>query len=355
MLDRPSSQAVTLGELAVQFGCELHGDPQTRIDRVAALGAAGPGAIGFVVNTRWLEELRSTCASAVILDRGLLADCRVAALVARNPHAVFAHIAQRLHPAPVARPGRHPTAVIEPGASIDASAEIQALAYVGAGASIGARVIVGHGSVVGAGAVLADDVRIFPKVTVCDGVRIGPRSILHPGAVIGGDGFGHASEHRAWVRVPQIGSVVLGADVEVGCNTAIDRGALGDTVVEDGVKIDNQVQIGHNCRIGAHTAIAGRVGMAGSSVIGKRCQFAGDAGVAGHVTICDDVIVTARALITASVDRPGVYSGAFPAEPAREWKRLVAEFRRIGKLRERVRKLERDGGMADQGDEEKDT
>jgi UDP-3-O-[3-hydroxymyristoyl] glucosamine N-acyltransferase len=327
----------------VQFGCELHGDPQIRIGRVATLRAAGPGDIGFVVNSRWTDELRATAASAVILDRALLAECRVAALVARNPHAVFAHIAQRLHPAPVARPGRHPTAVIEAGASIDSSAEIQALAFVGAGAGIGARVIVGQGSVVGAGAVLADDVRVFPRVTICEGARIGPRSILHPGAVIGGDGFGHANEHGTWVRVPQIGTVVLGADVEIGCNTTIDRGALGDTVIEDGVKIDNQVQIGHNCRIGAHTAIAGRVGMAGSSIIGRRCQFAGDAGVTGHLTVCDDVIVTARAVLTSSVDKPGVYSGAFPAEPAHEWRRLVAEFRRIGKLRERVRKLERGG------------
>jgi UDP-3-O-[3-hydroxymyristoyl] glucosamine N-acyltransferase len=340
MAEQPSVEAVTLGELAVQFGCELHGDPDLRIDRVAALAAASVGAIGFVVNARWRDELRATAASAVILGPDLLGDCPVAALVARNPHAVFARVAQRLHPASTALPGRHASAVVEADAVVDPTAEIQALAYVGRQARIGARAIIGQGSVIGAGAFVAEDVRLHPRVTICDGVRIGPRSILHSGAVIGGDGFGHANERGVWVRVPQIGTVVLGADVEVGCNTAIDRGALGDTVIEDGVKIDNQVQIGHNCRIGAHTAIAGRVGMAGSSVIGKRCQFAGDAGVAGHVTICDDVIVTARALITSSIDQAGVYSGVFPAELDADWKRLVAEFRRIGKLRERVRKLE---------------
>ncbi len=351
-MDRaPSSQTVTLGDIAVQFGCELRGDPDTRIDRVAALDAAATGSICFLVNPRWRDSLRATAASAVVLDRIFLDDCKVAALVARNPHAVFARIAQLFHPLPPPRAGIHQSAVVEPDALIDPTAEIQALAYIGCGARIGPRVIVGQSAVVGALVELAADVRLLPRATVCSGVRIGPRSIIHPGAVIGGDGFGHASDSGSWVRVPQIGTVIIGADVEIGCNTAIDRGALGDTVIEDGVKIDNQVQIGHNCRIGAHTAIAGRVGMAGSSIIGQRCQFAGDAGVAGHVTICDDVIVTARALITTNVDKPGVYSGAFAAEPARDWKRLVAEFRRIGKLRDRVRRLEKpDGGDVEELD-----
>jgi UDP-3-O-[3-hydroxymyristoyl] glucosamine N-acyltransferase len=339
-----ASSSLSLGELAVRYGCELHGDPAIRIERVASLGTASPGSIGFIVNARWRESLKATQASAVVLDRAMLADCRVAALVHRNPHAVFARIAQELHPLAPARPGRHPSAVIAAGADIDPTAEIQPLACVGAGVRIGPRCVIGPGSVVGARVDLGADVRVHARVTICDGVRIGPRCILHPGAVIGGDGFGHAQDAGQWVRVPQVGSVVLGADVEVGCNTAIDRGALGDTVIEDGVKIDNLVQVGHNCRIGAHTAIAGKVGLAGSTIVGKRCQFAGDSGAAGHLTICDDVIVTARAVVTSSIDKPGMYSSLFPAEPAQDWRRFVAEFKRIARLRARVKELERAAG-----------
>lgn len=336
-----TASRTTLGDLAVRFGCELHGDPGTVIERVASLSQAGPGEIGFVVNPRWRDELVATGASAVILNDQLLPDCRVAALVTRHPHAVFARVAQQLHPLAPANPGRHPSAVVESGADVDSSADIQALAFVGAGARIGPRVVVGPGAVIGAGAVLGEDTRVLSRAVVCHGVRLGPRCIIHPGAVLGGDGFGHANERGSWVRVPQIGGLLLGADVEIGCNTTVDRGALGDTVIEDGVKIDNLVQIGHNCRIGAHSAIAGKAGLAGSSVVGKRCQLAGDAGITGHVTLCDDVIVAARATITVDINKPGVYSGLIPAEPTQDWRRLVAEFRNLGKLRQRVRELEK--------------
>ncbi|MCS6948257.1 MAG: UDP-3-O-(3-hydroxymyristoyl)glucosamine N-acyltransferase [Steroidobacteraceae bacterium] len=335
-----------LGDLAVEFGCELRGDPSVEVDSVAALADARPGQLSYIANPRLRQQLATTRASAVVLDRSLIEVCPVAALVHANPHATFARIAQRLHPPPVARPGVHPSAVVAPDAAIDPSAEIGPLCCVGPGAVIGPRALIGPGCHIAAGAQIGADVRLVARVTVCERVVIGPRCVIHPGAVLGGDGFGNARDQDGWVRVPQLGTVRLGADVDVGCNTTIDRGTFGDTVIEDGVRLDNQIQIGHNCRIGAHTAIAGCVGIAGSVTIGKRCMLAGDVGIAGHLTICDDVVITARTMITASIDEPGVYSGGWPGVPAAQWRRTVAELNRLGKLRARVKELERRLGTA---------
>jgi UDP-3-O-[3-hydroxymyristoyl] glucosamine N-acyltransferase len=259
--------ALSLGELAVRFGCELRGDPATRIEQAGTL-SAGAGVIGFVASTAYRDELKRTQVSAVVLDARLAEYSPVAALISPNPHATFARIAALLHARPSAPPGIHPSAVVDAAAQIDPSAHIGPYCIVGAGAQVGPRVQVGPHCIIGAEASLAADVQLVARVTLGPGVRIAERCILHPGVVVGSDGFGYAREGPAWVKVPQLGSVRVGQDVEIGSNTTIDRGALGDTVIEEGVKLDNQIQIAHNVVVGAHTAIAACVGIAGSTRIG---------------------------------------------------------------------------------------
>ena len=338
-----------LAELAVRFGCELQGDPDALVERVAPLQDATPGALAFLANPKYRRHLAATRATAVVLDPSAVAECRVAALVTRNPYATYARIAQLLHPEPPAPAGRHPSAVVEAGAQLDPSVHVGPHAYVAAGAVIGPRVTIGPGSVVLAGAHIGADTRLVARVTVCEGVRLGERCLLHPGVVIGADGFGQAPDAGRYVKVPQIGSAEIGDDVEVGANTTIDRGAIGDTVIGDGVKIDNQVQIGHNVRIGEHTVIAGCAGISGSTVIGRRCMIGGMVGIVGHLEICDDVALTGRTMVSSSIRQPGVYSSALPADEARHFRRNAARFQKLDELARRVRRLE--GAAKPQGDE----
>jgi UDP-3-O-[3-hydroxymyristoyl] glucosamine N-acyltransferase len=339
-----------LAELAVRFGCELRGDPDATVERVASLQDGGPGTLAFLANPRYRRHLAATRATAVVLDASAAEACPVAALVTDNPYATYARIAQLLHPEPPPAAGRHPSALVEDGAELDASAYVGALAYVAAGAKIGPRVVVGPGSIVLAGARIGADTRLVARVTVCERVQVGARCVLHPGAVLGADGFGHAADSGGYVRVPQIGSVVLGNDVDVGANTTIDRGAIGDTVIGDGVKIDNQVQVGHNVRIGEHTVIAACAGISGSAVIGRRCMLGGMVGVVGHLEICDDVAVTGRTMVSSPIRRPGVYSSGLPADEARRFRRNAARFQHLDELARRVRRLE--AGAGGQGDDE---
>ena len=337
--------SISLGELAVRFGCELHGDPDVAVDRVATLKEAQSGAVSFLANPQYRQELAQTRASVVILDASLAEQCPVASLVCSNPHVTYARVAALLHSPAAAPPGVHASAVVSPEAVIDPSAHIAALAVVGARARIGARAVIGAHCVIEDDVVVGEDTRLAPRVTLCHGVKIGARGVVLSGAVIGGDGFGFARDGEAWVKVPQVGTVLIGADVEIGANTTIDRGALGDTVIGDGVKLDNLIQIGHNVRIGAHTAIAGCTGVSGSTRIGARCMIAGAVGIAGHLSICDDVTVTGCSLVSHSLTRPGVYSGGIPAEEARSWRRIVARLKRIDKLSERITALERAAGV----------
>jgi len=342
---------VRLAELAVRFGCKLRGDPDALVERVASLQEAGPGSIAFLANRRYRRYLAQTRATAVVIEPALADECPVAALATSNPYATYARIAQLLHPEPAFEPGRHPSAVVEPGASVDATAWIGAHAYVATGAEIGRGAFVGPGSIVMGDARIGDSSRLVARVTICKGVRIGQRCIVHPGAVVGGDGFGHAPDGGAYVKVPQIGAVVIGDDVEVGANSTIDRGAIGDTVIGDGVKIDNQVQIGHNVRIGEHTVIAGCVGISGSAVIGRRCMLGGMVGVVGHLEICDDVLVTGRTMISSSIRQPGIYSSALAADEAKRFRRNAARFQKLDELAKRVRRLE---GADDAPEQEED-
>jgi UDP-3-O-[3-hydroxymyristoyl] glucosamine N-acyltransferase len=332
---------VSLGELAVRFGCELRGDPEAQVDHVDTLAHADAHSLAFVANPRYRQQLASTKAAAVVLDEASAADCATAALVCRNPHATYARIAAVLHPLPPAPAGVHPTAVIAAGARIDPSAHVGALSVIGEGAVVGPRAFVGPQCLVDEGATLAEDVRLTARVTICRRVEIGARTIVQPGAVIGGDGFGFAQEGGRWIKVPQTGTVRVGPDVEIGANTTIDRGAIEDTVIEEGVKLDNLIMIAHNVRVGAHSALAACVGVSGSTTIGRRCMIGGQVGIGGHLAIGDDVIITGCTMVSHSIPRPGVYSGGIPLEEAHVWRRLVARFKRIDSLATRLKTLER--------------
>ena len=331
---------ISLGELATRFGCELIGDPDRVVSEVASLPNATDRSLTFLSNAAYKEQLAATQAAAVILRPDDAPDCRVAAILHDDPYACYARMAAVLHPAPTYAPGIHASAVVHDSATVAASAHLAANVVVGERSVIGERVYLGPGTVVGPDCVVGDDSRCVANVTLARAVRIGRRGIFHPGVVLGADGFGNAQTRDGWVKVPQVGGVEIGDDVEIGANTTVDCGAIDDTVIEDGVRIDNLCMIAHNVRIGAHTALAGMTGIAGSATIGKRCLFAGSAGSVGHVTICDDVIVLARAVVTHDIKEPGAYSGMFPAEPARDWTKFVARLRRVDALQKRVRKLE---------------
>ena len=342
--------AVTLGELAVRFGLTLRGDPDRPIEHVGTLAAAGPRGLAFLSNPKLMGQLASAQAGAIVLHPSMLQATSIDCLLSSNPHASFARIARLLHPLPVASAGVHPSAIVAADAQIDPSAHVGPLAVVGARSRIGARAVIGPGSVLGEDVLLGADVRLVARVTVLDRVTIGARSVLHPGAVVGAEGFGLAPEGERWLHVPQVGTVRIGEDVEIGANSTIDRGALDDTVIGDGVKMDNLVQVGHNCVIGPHTALAGCVGLAGSTRIGARCRLGGGVGVAGHLSICDDVTLTGTSFVSSDIREPGVYSGgSIPVEPAAVWRRIVGRLKRLDALNRRVGTLER-GGSARRGD-----
>jgi UDP-3-O-[3-hydroxymyristoyl] glucosamine N-acyltransferase len=319
----------SLGDLAVRFGLALRGEPELKVSRVATLSHADAGAVSFLANPRYRKQMEATRATAVLVGPENAAGCPVAALIDPNPYLKYARIAELLHPQAPDAPGIHPTAVVSPGARVAASASIGPLAVIEDGADIGERVFVGPGCIVQRGAHVGAGSRLMSRVNVCAGVHIGRRCILHAGAVVGADGFGFASDAGTWVKVPQVGSVQIGDDVEIGANTTIDRGAIDDTVVEHGVKLDNQIQVGHNVTIGAHTAIAGCVGISGSTTIGRRCMIGGGVGIAGHLTIADDVVVTGCSLVSASIRNPGSYSSGMPTVETRLWRRMVAHLRRL--------------------------
>ncbi len=341
----PAVVVMKLGELAVRFGCELIGDPDSPVATVAGLDG-GPGSVGFLANPAYLDALQRTRLGAVILDRRHADRCPVAALVHPNPHATFARVATLLHPPAPPRPGVHPTAVVHAAARIAPDAEVGPLAVVEAGADIGPRCVVGPQCFVGEGAVLGAGSRLAQGAHLAAGSVLGQRCLVHPGAVIGSDGFGNARDGAAWVKVPQLGRVVIGDDVEIGANTTIDRGALGDTRIAEGVRLDNQIQVGHNVSIGPHTAIAACTGIAGSTRIGARCMIGGGTGIGGQIQIGDDIVIAGFGMVTRSLVEPGMYSSVLPVEEARLWRRLVGRFKRLDLLASRVKKLEDAAGIA---------
>jgi UDP-3-O-[3-hydroxymyristoyl] glucosamine N-acyltransferase len=331
-----------LGELAMRFGCELIGAPDATVTHVATLANAGPLSLSFLANPAYREELEATGAGAVVVRAQDVALCPVPVLVSHDPYETYARIAGVLHPPEIFAPGVHETAVVSSSAEVAASAHIGACVVVGEGAIIGDRATIGPGTVVGPRCRVGEATRLHANVTLVEDVRVGRRCIIHPGAVIGCDGFGNARSDTGWVKVPQIGGVEIGDDVEVGSNTTIDRGSIEDTVIGNGVRLDNLIQIAHNVRIGEHTAMAAQSGVSGSTVIGKRCMFGGQSGLVGHVTICDDVVIGGATMVSKDIREPGFYTASFPAEKDREWKRKVARFRRLDDLAQRVTKLEQD-------------
>jgi UDP-3-O-[3-hydroxymyristoyl] glucosamine N-acyltransferase len=352
MPTNPAPAGIRLADLAARIGATLDGDGEVRVHRVATLENAGPGSLAFMTSVRYRAQLASTRAAAVIMAPANARATMLPKLLHSNPYAAYATAAAILYPAAPALPGVHPTAVVDTTALIDPSASVGSHAVIGAGAKVAARVRIGPGCVVGPAADLAEDVVLHPNVTLYARTVIGPRTMVHSGAVVGSDGFGMAEEGGRWLKIPQVGRVLIGADCEIGANTTIDRGAIDDTVIADDVKLDNQIQIGHNCTIGAHTAIAGCVGIAGSTHIGRNCKIGGAAMISGHLRIADDVIISGCTGVFHSIDKPGVYTGAFPALPHREWQHAMSGTRRLRTLEARIHALERAAGQASDGSEE---
>lgn len=317
-----------LGNIVEQLGGELHGDPDLEILALAPLESAEPQHLSFLSNPKYRHQLAATRAGCVIVGPQMRAEAasRGACIVADNPYLYFARVTQLWRRARQWPAGSriHPSAVIHPEAQIDALAEIGPLCVVERGARIGAQTV------------------LKSRVTVSEDCVIGERCILHPGVVIGADGFGFAKDGERWEKIEQLGAVRIGDDVEIGANTCIDRGALSDTVIEDGVKLDNLIQIGHNVRVGRNTAMAGCVGVAGSATIGANCTIGGSAGVLGHLSIADGVNVSSFSLVTRSLNKPGHYTGFYPLEENASWEKNAATLKQLSTLRERLRALEKE-------------
>jgi UDP-3-O-[3-hydroxymyristoyl] glucosamine N-acyltransferase len=340
-----------LSELAEQFKLEYRGDGNTLIDGVGTLSEATASQISFLSNPAYREQLKSTGAAAVIVSASDASICPVNALIAEDPYVSYANIAEHFDPRQRNTPGIHATASIDPSAMIGNNVYVGSNVCIGPDCVISDTVSIGPGCVLIAGCKLGEGSRLQANVTICEAVSIGKRTIVHSGAVIGSDGFGLAFDKDHWVKIPQIGSVRIGDDCEIGANTTIDRGAIGDTIIENDVRLDNQIQIGHNVQIGAHTAMAGMVGISGSTKIGKYCMFAGSSGAVGHIQIADRTTVGARSVITKSILKTGTtWGGLFPAQPQMEWNRSVAQFRRLGKLVQRVLNLEKLTGKYPEND-----
>lgn len=342
---------IRLGDLAAAVGVELIGDPTVVIHGVGALDKAMPGEISFLTSPKYRQYLSSTQASAVILQPGESAHATTPVLLSDSPYLTYARIAARLHPPELLQPGSHPSAVIAASASVDDTVQIGPCTVVGERVRVEAGVYIGPGCVIGDDSEIGRDSRLLARVTVCHGTRIGRRAIIHPGAVLGSDGFGLANDNGRWEKVPQLGCLILGNDVEIGANTAIDRGALEDTILGDGVKLDNQVHVAHNVHIGDHTAIAACSGIAGSTRIGKHCTFGGMTGVAGHLIIGDNVHFSGMTPVTRSFPEAGYYSGNLPAVENGAWRKSVARIRHIDDMARRLVDLERRLAAMESGDE----
>ena len=331
-----------LADIAAQLGGRVLGDAEVRISQIATLEKAQPNHISFLTNSKYRTQLADTRAGAVILGEADAEATDLPRIISDNPYAYFARVSALFNPLPEAKPGVHPDAVVGAGAQIDPTASIAAMAVIGAGATIGASSVIGEGCCIGANVVIGSHARLYPGVVVYHHCVVGDNLIAHSGAVIGSDGFGIAMDEGRWIKIPQIGRVVIGNDVEIGANTTIDRGALDDTVIEDGVKLDNQIQVAHNVRIGAHTAIAGCVGIAGSTTIGSYCRIGGSAGILGHLQIADHVEISSFTLVGKSIKKPGSYSGIFPFSSNEDWRKNAVHLRHLDDLAKRIKTLERE-------------
>ncbi|HEX6828228.1 MAG TPA: UDP-3-O-(3-hydroxymyristoyl)glucosamine N-acyltransferase [Burkholderiales bacterium] len=329
-----------LDELAALCEGEVAGDGTVVITQVAPLHRAGPQEIGFISRAAFRGQLAGTSAGAVIIPPELREHCAIPRIVTADPYACFARVSALLNPPAPVCPGVHPAALVDEGAAVDPGARIGAAARIARGACVGAGTLVADGCSIGEEVRIGQDCRIHPGVVIYSRCVLGDRVVVHSGAVIGADGFGFAPSGGRWIKIPQIGRVVIGDDVEIGANTTIDRGTMDDTVIEEGVILDNQIQVGHNCRIGAFTAIAGCVGIAGSTRIGRHCLIGGAAMIGGHLEIADKVVISGASTVPSTVDKPGQYTSIYPLAPHREWLKMSAQVRQLDRLAERVRRLE---------------
>ena len=327
-----------LDEIVARLGGSAEGDASIVVTQVATLASAGFGQIAFLANPKYRQQLHTTKASAVIVPPQFSAETSLARIVHPNSYAYYARVVSLLNPVALRPLGVHPTAVLH--SRVPSSVSIGENVVVGLNAKIGENVTLYPGCVIGDGASVGDDSVFYPNVVLYRDCLIGKRAVIQAGAVIGGDGFGFAKEGERWIKIPQIGRVIIGNDVEVGANTSIDRGALDDTVIGDGVKLDNQIQIAHNVIIGNHVAIAGCVGVAGSTKIGHRCTVGGAGMIVGHLELADDVHISAGSMVTKSLRKPGQYTSIFPLETHDSWLRSAAQIKRLAKLAERVAELE---------------
>jgi len=330
----------TLSALAEQTGAGLSGSGDVIVEKVADITSGEEGSIVFVSNAKYTKHLKTTDASAVIITDKMLQSCDKPALVTENPRVVFSKVALLLNPLPKVEPWISPHAVIAEDADVDPSARIEACVVIQSGVSIGPGTWLSPGCVLEKNVRIGANTRLFANVTIGEGCTVGDNTILHSGAVVGADGFGFVWDQDAYMKVPQLGSVNIGNSVEIGANTTIDRGAIGDTIVEDGVKIDNLVQLGHNDHVGEHTTMSGQSGISGSVKIGRKCVIGGGVGIGDNLEITDNVILAGRSNVANSIKEPGMYAAVIPVVEARKWRRILARIKQLDELAKRIKALE---------------
>lgn len=336
-----ASVAYTLGELAQRLGGTLRGDTGKLVSGLSTLQDAGPDQLSFLANARYRKHLADTRAGAVLLSEKDAEHFAGTALIVANPYLAYAQISHLFETRPHAPSGIHPSAIVDPSASIDPTASLAAQVVIEADVWIGPNVVVGAQSFVGARSRIGAGGRLAARVTLSHDVTVGERVVIQPGAVIGGEGFGFANRQGSWEKIAQLGGVRIGDDVEIGANTTIDRGALTDTLIGNGVKLDNQIMVAHNVQIGDNTAIAGCTGISGSTKIGRNCMIAGGVGLVGHIEICDNVFITGMTMVTKSITEPGSYSSGTAMQPAAEWRKSVARIRHLDDMARRLQQVEK--------------
>ncbi|MBD1550483.1 UDP-3-O-(3-hydroxymyristoyl)glucosamine N-acyltransferase [Pseudomonas typographi] len=332
---------MTLGQLADTLGAELRGTRALEITGLATLQEAGPAQLSFLANPQYRKFLDHSQAGAVLLKAADAEGFTGNALIVADPYLAYARISHAFDPKPRAPAGIHPSAVVAADATVAPSASVGPFVVVESGAHIGAGVTIGAHGYIGARCVIGEGGWLAPRVTLYHDVHIGKRVVIQSGAVLGGEGFGFANEKGVWQKIAQVGGVQVGDDVEIGVNTAVDRGALADTVLGNGVKLDNQIQIAHNVQVGDHTAMAACVGISGSTKIGRHCMLAGGVGLVGHIEICDNVFITGMTMVTRSITEPGSYSSGTAMQPAAEWRKSAARIRHLDDMSRRLAQLEK--------------
>ncbi len=336
----------SLREIVSKLGGELIGDGELAITHVASLSNAKPGQITFLAASKHLSKLTGTQASAIVVSEENRHATDLPRIITDNPYSYFAKLSALMNPAPVYAQGVDASAVVHISATIPDSCVIAAHSVIGGDVQLGENVVIGPGCIIGERVIIGAGSQLQANVVVYHDCVIGKSCTLAAGAIIGSDGFGYAEDSGQWVKIPQVGRVVIEDRVDIGANTTIDRGTLDDTVIAEGVKLDNLIQIGHNCRIGAHTVIAGCVGIAGSAVIGKHCRIGGAAMILGHLEIADGVTISPGSMITRSLVKAGTYTALMPFQDHEDWIKTAANIRRLGDLAERVKQLEKELGTA---------